>query len=37
MIAPEFKGFLRSVVETLEQLGLLYAIGGSVASSIFPA
>jgi hypothetical protein len=35
MIAPEFKGFLRSVVETLERLGLLYAIGGSVASSIY--
>ena len=30
MIEPEFKRFLHSVVETLEQLGLTYGIGGSV-------
>ena len=35
MIPPEFQSFLRSVVETLDRLGLLYAIGGSVASSIY--
>lgn len=35
MITPEFKSFLRSIVETLDSLGLLYAIGGSVASSIY--
>ena len=34
MIEPEFKSFLRSIVETLEQLGVIYGIGGSVASSI---
>ena len=35
MIEPEFKHFLDSVVETLEQLGLTYGIGGSVASSLY--
>lgn len=35
MIAPEFKSFLHSIVETLDRLGLVYAIGGSVASSIY--
>ena len=35
MITPEFQSFLRSIVETLDSLGLLYAIGGSVASSIY--
>lgn len=35
MITSDFKSFLRSIVETLDQLGLLYAIGGSVASSIY--
>jgi hypothetical protein len=35
MIGADFKSFLRSVVETLDRLGLLYAIGGSVASSIY--
>lgn len=35
MIEPEFKCFLRSIVETLEQLGLTYGIGGSVASSFY--
>lgn len=33
--APEFDTFLRSVIETLERLGLPYIIGGSVASSIY--
>jgi hypothetical protein len=33
--APEFDTFLRSVIETLERLGLSYIIGGSVASSIY--
>jgi hypothetical protein len=32
---PEFDGFLRSIVETLEGLGLPYMIGGSVASSVY--
>jgi hypothetical protein len=32
---PEFDTFLRSVIETLERLGLPYIIGGSVASSIY--
>lgn len=32
---PDFRSFLRSIVETLDRLGLLYAIGGSVASSIY--
>ncbi|MFQ5859654.1 MAG: hypothetical protein ACE5LU_28995, partial [Anaerolineae bacterium] len=31
----EFDTFLRSIIETLERLGLLYMIGGSVASSIY--
>lgn len=35
MIEPDFKSFLHSIVETLDRLGLLYAIGGSVASSIY--
>ena len=35
MIDPEFNRFLRSIVETLEQLGLTYGIGGSVASSLY--
>jgi hypothetical protein len=35
MIEPEFNRFLRSIVETLEQLGLIYGIGGSVASSLY--
>ena len=35
MIEPEFNRFLRSVIETLEQLGLTYGIGGSVASSLY--
>lgn len=35
MIEPDFRSFLRSIVETLDRLGLLYAIGGSVASSIY--
>ena len=35
MIEPEFNAFLHSVVETLEQLGLTYGIGGSVASSVY--
>ncbi len=35
MIEPEFNRFLRSIVETLEQLGLTYGIGGSVASSLY--
>ena len=35
MIEPEFNHFLRSIVETLEQLGLTYGIGGSVASSLY--
>ncbi len=35
MIEPEFKGFLHSVVETLERLGVTYSIGGSVASSVY--
>ena len=35
MIGADFKSFLHSVVETLDRLGLLYAIGGSVASSIY--
>lgn len=35
MIEPEFGRFLRSIVETLEQLGLTYGIGGSVASSLY--
>ena len=35
MISADFKSFLRSIVETLDRLGLLYAIGGSVASSIY--
>jgi hypothetical protein len=32
---PEFDAFLRSIIETLERLGLPYMIGGSVASSIY--
>jgi len=32
---PEFDTFLRSIIETLERLGLPYMIGGSVASSIY--
>jgi hypothetical protein len=32
---PDFAAFLKSVVGTLERLGLTYAIGGSVASSIY--
>jgi len=32
---PEFDTFLRSIIETLERLGLSYMIGGSVASSIY--
>ena len=35
MIEPEFNRFLRSIIETLEQLGLTYGIGGSVASSLY--
>ena len=35
MSEPEFNRFLRSIVETLEQLGLTYGIGGSVASSLY--
>jgi len=35
MIEPEFNRFLRSIVETSEQLGLTYGIGGSVASSLY--
>ena len=35
MIGADFKSFLHSIVETLDRLGLLYAIGGSVASSIY--
>jgi hypothetical protein len=35
MIEPEFNHFLRSIVETLEQLGLTCGIGGSVASSLY--
>ena len=35
MSVPEFDTFLRSVIETLERLGLPYIIGGSVASSIY--
>ena len=35
MIEPEFNHFLRSIVGTLEQLGLTYGIGGSVASSLY--
>lgn len=35
MSEPDFAQFLKSVVDTLESLGLVYAIGGSVASSIY--
>jgi hypothetical protein len=35
MTEPEFNLFLRSIVGTLEQLGLTYGIGGSVASSLY--
>jgi hypothetical protein len=35
MIEPEFNRFLHSIVETLEQLGLTYGIGGSVASFLY--
>ncbi len=35
MSAPDFSAFLHSVINTLERLGLTYAIGGSVASSIY--
>jgi len=35
MTPLDFSGFLRSVIDTLERLGLTYAIGGSVASSIY--
>lgn len=35
MTPLDFSGFLRSVIDTLERLGLTYAIDGSVASSIY--
>jgi hypothetical protein len=35
MAEPDFTGFLHSIVETLERLGLTYMVGGSVASSIY--
>ena len=31
----EFDSFVRSIIETLERLGLSYMICGSVASSIY--